>query len=531
MLVVGVVRHPDGVVDREEVVLEALVDEVLVVRVADKAVGARAHRELVHRKVAAPLHVRLREDRHLADAGQVDDEKGRIGLWQFERPRAVVHGLVLDPGLGPSGRDIGAPAAGVIGRQAAVVVFGETAHALVAEDHVVGGEDRAVVERRRGNRRPDRDGVDPLRCGERWDRVAIAGIHLHGRVEDGAMGVVVGGAAGTRLIHAPGVGGDRGDDRGVQIDLVERPGHGKLGVLGHAARDGRRSRAGGLPGRLGGLLGRGDGRGGGLGRGFGGLLSRGGGRPGGGGRLAGGGCGGGSGVGGGGDGGLRGGRGGGAGLDGGSRVAGGLGGGLGSLGGGVRDGRGRGVAGSASGVGGLGGGRSRGFRGGGRVGGVFRLGRLGGQGGGGIGGVGGLRSRSGGLGCGGRRLGRGGRRFTRGTGRGARVTRRRVDRRRINGGRCGVIVIVAAADERKASRSNASLRAGSQHGAARDLPLSQGGPVVTVAHGKILPGFRAGLMWDGPVPEPVWPKHRSWGGGPQPNSSNRNTSNLIHCAR
>ena len=42
LFVVGHVRHPDGVVDREEVVLEALEDEVLVVRVADEAVGARA---------------------------------------------------------------------------------------------------------------------------------------------------------------------------------------------------------------------------------------------------------------------------------------------------------------------------------------------------------------------------------------------------------------------------------------------------------------------------------------------------------
>ena len=44
VFVVGVMRHPDGVVDREEVVLEALEDEVLVVRVADEAVGARADR-------------------------------------------------------------------------------------------------------------------------------------------------------------------------------------------------------------------------------------------------------------------------------------------------------------------------------------------------------------------------------------------------------------------------------------------------------------------------------------------------------
>ena len=103
--------------------------------------------------------------------------------------------------------------------------------------------------------------------------------------------------------------------------------------------------------------------------------------------------------------------------------------------------------------------------------------------------------------CGGRRLGRGGRCLSRGAGRSARVARGRVDRRRIDGGRRSVIVVVAAADQGQPGGPNARLGACSQHGAARDLSLSQTRPIVAVAHGKILPGFRAGLMWDGPVPK------------------------------
>ena len=131
----------------------------------------------------------------------------------------------------------GGPAGGVIARLAALVVFGETALAVEGEHHVVGGEDRAVVERRPNNRRPDRNGVDPLRRGELWDRRAIAGIHRHGRVEDGAVRVEVRDAAGTMLIQAPLVAGGHADDRGVQIDLVERPGHGVLGRAGLVGPD------------------------------------------------------------------------------------------------------------------------------------------------------------------------------------------------------------------------------------------------------------------------------------------------------
>ena len=455
MFVVGVVRHHDGVVHREEVLLEALEDEVLVVRVADEAVGARADRRGIHREVAAPLRVRLREDRHLADAGQVDDEKARIGHRNFKRPSAVVHGLVPDPGLGPPARVIGAPAAGVIGRQAAVVVFGVTAHALVAEHHVVGGEDRAVVERRRNHRRPDRDGIDPLRRGERWDRIAIAGILVHGRVEDGAMRVVVGGAAGTRLIQAPAVLAGRGDDRGVQIDLVERPGHGELVGLGHAARDDR----GGLPGRLGGLLGGGDGSRGGLGGGGGGLP--------GGGRSRSRGVGRGLGGGGGRSGVL------------GARLAGGGGGGFRGIGGRLRDGGGARVAGGPGRVGRIACRIGGGLGGSGRLGRVIRFGRFGRHRGGGFGGFGGAARGIGGV--------------ARGLRRGCGVARRGVDRRRVDDCRPGVIVVVAAADQREAGRSNASFGAGSQHGAARDLSLSQTRPIVPVAHHIFPSGSRLSL--------------------------------------
>ena len=238
VLVVGVVRHHEGVVDRAEVVLEALEDEVRVVFVADEAVGAGAHRRLVHRGVAAPLRVRLRHDDELEGRGQVDGEEARIGRRQLERQSAVVHGLVPDPvqGAAPAGVP-GGPAAGVIARLAALVVRGHAAHAVEAEHEVVGADDRAVVERRWHHRRPDRNGVDPLRRGELWDRRAIAGIHRHGRVEDGAVRVEVRDAAGTMLIQAPLVAGDHPDDRGVQIDLVERPGHGELGRAGLVGPD------------------------------------------------------------------------------------------------------------------------------------------------------------------------------------------------------------------------------------------------------------------------------------------------------
>ena len=420
-------------------------------------------------------------------------KKAASGTCQLERPGAVVHRLVADPGLGAPRGVRGHPAAGVIGRRAAVVVFGESAHAVVAEHHVVGGEDRAVVERRRDNRRPDRHAVDPLRRGERWDRIGIAGILLHGCVEGGAVGVIVREAAVPLLIQAPAVVGARGDDRGVQIDLVERPGHGKLGALGHATRDGRRSRAGGLPGRVGGLLGRGDGGGGGLGGGFGGLLGGGGGRAGGGGRFPGGGgsrcgC-----LGGVVDGGLGGRRGGGAGLDGGGRVPGGLGGGLGRLGGRIGDGRGGGIAGRGRGVGSLGGRRGTGFGGGGRVGGVLRLRCFGGQGGGrGCGGGGltrGVCRLGGGLGRG---LGFGGARIPGGDGRCRGFFRGRGGPFRRRGPGVG-LVILPAADEREPGGPNARFGAGSQHGAARDLSLSQAGPILPAAHCNALSGSRLPL--------------------------------------
>ena len=357
------------------------------------------------------------------------------------------------------------------------------------------------MERRRGDRRPDRDGVDPLRHGEMGGHGVIAGIQLKGCAEDGAIGEVVGEAAAAVRIQAAAVVSGCGDDRGVQIDLVERPGHGEVGVLaGDFGGDGRRSRAGGLPGRLGGLLGGGDGSRGGLSRGFGGLLGGGGGRPGGGGRLPGGfrrgGCGS-RGLVDGGLGGLGGGR---PGLDRRSRVAGGLGSGLGGLRGGVRDGRGCGVTGRGCGVGSLGGSRSRGFRGGGRVGGVLRLGRLGGQGGR-VGRSGGrLRGRVGGLPRGVGRLGGGGRgglglsgaRLPGGDGRRRGLFRGR--RGAFGGHGPGVgLVVVAAADQREAGYTNASLRAGSHHGATRDLSLSQGGPMVPGAHDMFLSGTRLSL--------------------------------------
>ena len=272
------------------------------------------------------------------------------------------------------------------------------------------------------------------------------------------MGVVVGGAAGTRLIHAPGVGGDHGDDRGVQIDLVERPGHGELGVLGHvhAGLDGRRRRAGGLPGRLGGLLGRRDGGRGSLGRC--------------GGRLAGGGCCRSRGI-----GRSLGGGGGGGGVLG-ARLPRGLGGGLGGIGGRLRDGGGARVARGPGRLGRIGsriGGR---LGGSGRLFGVIRFGRFGRQGGGRLGGFGGAARGLGGV--------------ARGLRRGRGVARRGVDRRRVDDCRRGVIVVVAAADQGQAGRANPSLRAGSQHGAARDLSLSQGGPVVPAAHRNVLSGSR-----------------------------------------
>ena len=424
-------RHPDGVVDRVEVVLEALVDEVLVVRVAHEAVGARAHRGLVHCGVAAPLRIRLGEDGYV-DPGHVEEEEGRVGPEELDLPGAVVHGLAAGPIVRSPDPAARRPAAGVIGRRAAVVIFGGAAHALVAEYQVVGGDGRAVVERRRGDRRPDRDGVDLLRRGDRCHHAVIAGIQLHGRVEDGAVRVVVGLAAATHLIQAAVVADDRGDDRGVQIDLVERPGDGKLGAIGVAdGGDG----GGGLAGGLGGVLG-GSGRDRrGIGRGLGG----------GGGR---------SGV-----------------L--GARLAGGGGGGLGGIGGRLRDGGGARVAGGTGRVGRIACRIGGGLGGSGRLGRVIRFGRFGRHRGGGFGGFGGAARGVGGV-AGGLR-------------RGCGVTRRGVDRRRIDR---GGLVVVAAADQREAGCSNPSLRAGSQHGAARDLSLSQGGPVVTVAHDKVLSGPR-----------------------------------------
>ena len=105
------------------------------------------------------------------------------------------------------------------------------------------------MERRRNHRRPDRHGIDPLRRGERWDRRGIAGILLHGRVEDGAMRVVVDGAAGTRLIQAPAVAGDRGDDRGVRSTWSSGQGWENSASPAVPAPRRRRRRPRGRPGR------------------------------------------------------------------------------------------------------------------------------------------------------------------------------------------------------------------------------------------------------------------------------------------
>ena len=222
------------------------------------------------------------------------------------------------------------------------------------------------------------------------------------------MRVVVGGAAGTRLIQAPAVLAGRGDDRGVQIDLVERPGHGKLAAVDVAERgDGVDGLAGGL-GRVLGSSGR-DRRGGGRGLGGGG----------GGGRV------------------LR------AGLPRGG------GGSPGGIRGRLRDGRRARVAGGPGCVGRVGRGVGGGLSGGGRCGGVIGFRRFGRQGGGRLGGIGGAARGIGGV--------------ARGLGGGGGVARGGVDRGRVDG---GVIVVVAAADQREAGRPNPSLRAGSQHGAA-----------------------------------------------------------------
>ena len=173
------------------------------------------------------------------------------------------------------------------------------------------------------------------------------------------------------------------------------------------------------------------------------------------------------------------------------------------------------ITGRGCGGGRIGGSRGRGFRGGGRVGGVLRLGRLGGQGGGRIGGAGRLRGGVGGFAGGGGGFAGGGGRVGRGVCRpgrdrscglgfgGARIPggdRRGGGLFRGRGGPFGRhgpgvgLVVVAAADQRKAGRSNASLRAGSQHGATRDLSLSQGGPMVQGGSStKFLSGTRLSL--------------------------------------
>ena len=289
-------------------------------------------------------------------------------------------------------------------------------------------------------------------------------------------------------IQAPGVGDDRGDDLGVQIDLLERPGHGEVGVLGHAARDGGDG-LDGPAGCVGGLLGGSGGDRRGIGRGLGG--------GGGGGRVLGAHlpCG----LGGGGGGGrvlgahlpcgLGGGGGGGRVL--GAHLPCGLSGSRGGIRGRLRDGGGARVARGPGGGGGIGGGIGGGLGGSGRLFGVIRLRRFGRQGGGRLGGFGGAAR---GLG----RVARGLRRVARGLRRGRGVACRRVDRRRVDG---GGLVVVATADQREAGCTNAGFGAGSQHGATRDLSLSQGGPVVPAAHDNPLSGFPAVPWWDRSVHE------------------------------
>ena len=165
----------------------------------------------------------------------------------------------------------------------------------------------------------------------------------------------------------------------------------------------------------------------------------------------------------------------------------------------VGDGRGGSVAGRGCGVGSLGGSRGSGFGSGGRVGGVLRLGRLGGQGRGRhAAAAAACDGRGGGLACGvgrlgcrgigrfsgdrGGGLGFGGARIPGGDGRGSGLFRGRGGPFGSHGPGVG-LVVVAAADQGEAGCSNPSLRAGSQHGATRDLPLSQAGPMVSVAHG------------------------------------------------
>ena len=163
----------------------------------------------------------------------------------------------------------------------------------------------------------------------------------------------------------------------------------------------------------------------------------------------------------------------------GARLPRGLSGRRGGIGGRLRDGGGARVAGRPGRVGGIGGGFGRRLGGSGRLFGVIGFGRFGRQGGGRLGGFGGAAR-----GIGGRARGLGG---------GGRVARGRVDRRRIDGGRRSVIVVVAAADEGQPGGPNARLGACSQHGAARYLSLSQTRPIVAVA------------SWQDPSWIPGWP--------------------------
>ena len=138
--VVGYVRDPHWVIDWVVVIVEALENEVLVVRVADETEGTRAHWLLVQREIAAAFGVRLRVDRHLAGAVHVHGQEAGVRRRQLDRPGAVVGRFIADPVERASGRVGRHPAAGVIRGFAALVIFGQAAHPVVAENHVPGDQ-------------------------------------------------------------------------------------------------------------------------------------------------------------------------------------------------------------------------------------------------------------------------------------------------------------------------------------------------------------------------------------------------------
>ena len=107
----------------------------------------------------------------------------------------------------------------MIGGLAALVVLGDVAHPLVGEDQVLRNEHRSVVEEGGHDLGDHRGVVNELGRDHVRTNGVVVRIEDDAGVVDVAVGDVVDVAAGADRVEPAAVAGDRGRDRGVEVDV------------------------------------------------------------------------------------------------------------------------------------------------------------------------------------------------------------------------------------------------------------------------------------------------------------------------